>query len=214
MLARDLSIAPQPRLRGQRGPGVRPDHARRRAAPAGLDVRRLDAVEQVPEDLGLAHQRRRRTLLQLARRRVRDHEGERLLAVAARARHARPEVRERLRADPRVVLLPGGDARSTSGRARTSRSATTRPPRPAGARGTARRRRRRRSARPAARGGSSRPPRGRARRLRRAAATARARPRLPRRRRDRGCAGSRRGGTPGSSDLETMIASLIGMRVW
>ena len=90
------------------------------AAPGGRALSRpiiarprrgLHAVDQMPQDLRLAHQRGHTRVLQRARRRVRHHERQRLLPVAPRARHARPEVRQRLGADPRVVLLPGGDAR-------------------------------------------------------------------------------------------------------
>ena len=53
----------------------RASSADHRASPV-----RLHAVEQVPEDLGLAHQRRDAGVLQLGRGRVRDHELDRLAA--------------------------------------------------------------------------------------------------------------------------------------
>ena len=80
-----------------------------------------------------------------------------------------------LRRRPTGSAAPTRRCAWTSGRARTSRSATTPPPPPAGSRGRASRTNRTRSARPAARAGSSRPRRDRDRPPPRAAATAPAR---------------------------------------
>src|SRR5262245_6130910 len=74
--------------------------------PARLDVRRVEAVEQVPEDLGLPDQGGDASGLQLVRVGVAHHEVDRLERVLPRARRARPEVLEGVAADPRVVALP------------------------------------------------------------------------------------------------------------
>ena len=73
-------------------------------------VRRLDRVEQAPEDLALALQRRRAALLVLGRARVLQHEAQALGGVARRLLRAAAEVAQAGGVDPRVVLLEGGDA--------------------------------------------------------------------------------------------------------
>ena len=57
-----FAVVPQFGLGGQLGAGFECDHA---AGPVGGEVSRVHAVEQVPEDLGLADKRRDTALLQL-----------------------------------------------------------------------------------------------------------------------------------------------------
>ena len=63
----------------------------------------------MPEDLGLADERRHAPLLELPRRRVPHDEVDRLERVLAGSRHPGPEVRQHLGAHPGVVTLPGLD---------------------------------------------------------------------------------------------------------
>src|SRR5207302_5772307 len=65
------------------------------------------AVEDVPEDLGLADQRHDATLLKLVGGRVAADELQRHPRVLPRPRHSRAEVLEHVRPAPRVTPLPG-----------------------------------------------------------------------------------------------------------
>src|SRR5262249_6554092 len=76
-------------------------------SPARLDIGRVRAIEEVPEDLGLADQRRDAALLRLVARRVAHDEVDRFLGILSRPRHPPAEVREHLGAHPGIVLLPG-----------------------------------------------------------------------------------------------------------
>src|SRR2546430_16556115 len=63
----------------------------------------------MPQDLGLADQRGDAFLLQRVRRRVRDHELDRLVRVLPRAGRRRREIIQHVVGDPRIVPLPGQD---------------------------------------------------------------------------------------------------------
>src|SRR5262249_15112243 len=90
------------------GWGARPPESRAGAArsPARFDIRRIEAVEQVPEDLGLADECVHAAHLQLVGGGVLDDEVDRFQRVLARAWRPRAEVLQRVLADPGVVLLP------------------------------------------------------------------------------------------------------------
>jgi len=70
----------------------------------------LDAVEQVPEDFGLANESLHTRVLQIVGVGLAHHESNRFFRIAARARDARSEIAERLLVDPGVVPLPRGDS--------------------------------------------------------------------------------------------------------
>jgi hypothetical protein len=72
--------------------------------------RRLDRIEQAPEDLALAEQRGLAARLVFRRARLAQHEIEPEGGVGRRLVRARAEVLEPLRAHPWVVLLERGDA--------------------------------------------------------------------------------------------------------
>src|SRR5205814_9085139 len=92
------------------GPGAADGQRRARAggrrSPAGFDVGRVRAIEEMPEHLGLSDERGHAALLEFPAGRVADHVVDGLFRVAARPRHARPEILEHVTAHPWIVTLP------------------------------------------------------------------------------------------------------------
>src|SRR6202022_1977016 len=72
-------------------------------APAWLDVGGEGAIEQVPEDLRLTDEGGHAAVLHLVGGGVLHDEIDGLQGVAPGARDARAEIRQHVRADPRVV---------------------------------------------------------------------------------------------------------------